>query len=90
MDYRKIDAALASALEDLKDPEERSIEVFIHTEGIPGAAEAEFLQRLGVSRDKSGRQMFTATLSAREAEELSEQPWLRYMRLSRKLRLLHR
>jgi hypothetical protein len=32
--------------------------------------------------------VFTATLSPSAVAELSDQPWLRYMKLSRRLRLL--
>jgi hypothetical protein len=88
MDYRKIDAALAAALDEVQDPEERALSVFIHTTHVPDTAEAELLQNLGIGGVTGGRQVFTATLSARAIGELSEQPWLRYMRLSARLRLL--
>jgi hypothetical protein len=88
MDYQKIDAALAAALKDVRDPEERVLGVFIHVAPAFGPAEAAFLERLGVSGVTAGRQVFTATLSARAVAELSDQPWVQYLRLSRKLRLL--
>jgi hypothetical protein len=88
MDYRKIDAALAAALDEVRDPEERSLSVFIHTAQTPGQAEAAFLEGLGVSGISGERQVFTATLSPHAIAQLSEQPWLRYLRLSRRLRLL--
>lgn len=88
MDYQKIDAALAAALDEVKNPEERAISVFIHTEHAPGDAEAAFLKDLGVGGLTGGRQVFTATLSPRAIGELSDQPWLRYMKLSRKLRIV--
>jgi len=89
MDYRKIDAALAAALDDVQDPEEHALAVFIHTEHAPGTAEAAFLERLGVSGSTSAQQVLTATLSARAVAELSDQPWVRYLKLSRKLCLLN-
>jgi hypothetical protein len=89
MDYRKIDAALAVALEDIEDAEEPACTVFIHTAYAPGTDEAAFLTRLGVNGVTRRRQVFTATLSARAIAELSDQPWVRYLKLSRKLRLLH-
>jgi hypothetical protein len=89
MDYGKIDAALAAALDDIQDPEERSLAVFIHTSHTPGSSEAAFLEKLGVSGVSAGRQVFTATLSPRAIGELSEQPWLRYLRLSQRLKLLN-
>lgn len=88
MDYQKIDAALAAALDEVKDPEERAISVFIHTEYAPRDAEAAFLEDLGVGGVTGERQVFTATLSPRAIGELSDQPWLRYMKLSRKLRIV--
>jgi hypothetical protein len=88
MDYRKIDAALAAALDEVRDPEERFLAVFIHTTHPPGQAEAAFLERLGVSGIRGERQVFTATLSPRAIAQLSDQPWLRFLRLSQRLRLL--
>ena len=88
MDYRKIDAALAAALDEVKDPERRALLVFIHTAHAPGDAEVAFLEDLGVGGVMGGRQVFTATLSARAIGELSDQPWLRYMKLSRRLRII--
>lgn len=88
MDYRKIDAALAAALDEVQDPEKRALAVFIHTAHAPNSTEAEFLKGFGVTGITGQRQVFTATLSARAVAELSNQPWLRYMKLSRRLRLL--
>ena len=88
MDYQKMDAALAAALAEVRDPEERALSVFIHTAHAPQDAEADFLEDLGVGGVTGGRQVFTATLSPRAVEELSDQPWLRYMKLSRRLRIL--
>jgi len=87
MDYKKMDAALAAALEEIQDPEAPTLSVFIHTSYVPEDAEAAFLEDLGVRGVTGGRQVFTATLSPRAVAELSEQPWLRYMKLSRKLHL---
>jgi hypothetical protein len=89
MDYQKIDAALAAALDDIQDPEARVFEVFIHVAYPLSPDEAGYLQGLGVHGDTSGRQVLTATLSARAVAELSDQAWVRHLRLSRKLRLLN-
>jgi len=89
MDYQKIDTALAAALDDVQDPEERALTVFIHTAHAPSTAEAAILKRLGVRGDTGARQVFTATLSPHAIAELSDQPWVRYLQLSRKLRLLN-
>lgn len=64
MDYRKVDAALAAAMEEVQNPEEPALAVFIHMAHAPRARgeEAELLRRLGVSGIAAGRQVFTATL----------------------------
>ncbi len=87
MEYGKLDGALAAALDDVQDPEEPILSVFIHTSRPPTVAEAAFLKGLGISTT-SGRQVFTATLSTRSIAELSNQSWVSYLKLSRKLRLL--
>ncbi len=88
MNYRKLDAALALAMLEVQDPEERNLVVFIDTLEAPDTAEAAFLERLGVSGGASGRRLFTATLSASAVAELSDRPWVRYLKLSQKLRLV--
>jgi hypothetical protein len=88
MNYSKLDAALAKAVQEVQDPEERNLVVFINTRSAPDTAEAAFLERLGVSGVASGRQLLTATLSASAVAELSDRPWVRYLRLSQKLRLV--
>ncbi len=87
MNYKKLDTALAMALNEVENPEERSLVVFIHTEPVPDATAAAFLESLGVNVTR-GRDVFTATLSANAVSQLSEQPWVQYIRLSQKLRLL--
>jgi len=88
MNYRKVDAALAAALDEVQDPEEQALSVFIHTDHALGSGEVEFLEGLGVTGATERRRVFTATLSPSAVAELSDQPWLRYMKLSRRLRLL--
>jgi hypothetical protein len=88
MEYRKIDAPLASALEDVQEPEKPDLTVFIQTTHPPGSEEARFLEQLGVRGVAGGRQFFTATLSPRAVAELSDQPWVRSLKLSSKLRPL--
>ena len=87
MNYQKIDAALAVALQDIQDWEARILVVFIQTESELDNDAVAFLERLGVRGVTNKRQIFTATLSRREIEELSEQVWVKYLRLSQKLRL---
>ena len=89
MNYQKIDAALAMALNDVQDPEARSLTVFIHTEPVPDTAAVAMLERLGVSGVTIGRDVFNATVSANAIAELSEQPWVQYLRLSQTLRFVN-
>lgn len=88
MNYQKLDAALAMALNEVESLDECSLVVFIHTEPIPDDDAVTFLERLGVSKVRSGRNVFTATLSANGISQLSEQSWVQYLKLSHKLRLL--
>ena len=89
MNYRKIDAGLAIALKDVKDPGKSALVVFIHTEHVPSATETAFLEKLCVKIGPDERQVFTATLSANEVAELSDQSWVKYLKLSRKLHPLN-
>jgi hypothetical protein len=87
MDYSKIDAALAAALANVQDRESPSMDVFIHAARPLTRDEIAFFEKLGVSADP-GKTIFTARLSARAIEELSRQRWVRYIKLSQKLRPL--
>ncbi|MBN3899387.1 MAG: hypothetical protein HWQ41_30205 [Nostoc sp. NOS(2021)] len=90
MNYQKLDAALATALNDLQDSEEPSLAVFIHTEAILDSAATAVLASLGVSGVTSGKDVFTATLSANAISHLSEQPWVKYLKRSQQLRLVNK
>jgi hypothetical protein len=89
VNYQKLDAALAMALNQVQNAEERSLIVFIQTEPVTDST-AKFLENLGVSGVTTGRNMFTATLSANAVSQLSDQSWVKYLKLSQKLRLLNR
>ena len=88
MDYQKVDAGLAAALNDVRDSGERALEVFVHVARDLDTSEAAFLEGLGISGVTGGRRVFSARLSARAVAELSDQPWVQQLKLSRKLRLL--
>ncbi|MFN5970008.1 MAG: hypothetical protein ACK47N_20715 [Microcystis sp.] len=88
MNYRKIDPALAATLNEVQNKTKADLLVFIQTNRIPSPDQANVLERLGINEAKSKRQIFTATLSAQAVEELSEQPWVSFLKLSRKLNLL--
>jgi hypothetical protein len=88
MNYQKLDAALATALNDVQDSQETSLAVFIHTEPILDSAAIAILESLGVSGVTTGKDIFTATLSPNAILQLSEQPWVKYLKRSQLLRLL--
>ncbi|MBI3271583.1 MAG: hypothetical protein HYZ53_21510 [Planctomycetes bacterium] len=90
MDRTKIDAPLVAALDDVKDPEERGLLVFVHASGSPPADDLRFLEELGVAAQAATKPIFTATLSANGLGQLTDRPWVRYVRLSSKLRLVGR
>ncbi|MBW4559838.1 MAG: hypothetical protein KME32_01565 [Mojavia pulchra JT2-VF2] len=89
MNYQKLDAALAMALNNVQDPEVSSLVVFIHTEPVSGSAIA-VLENLGVDGVAPGKDVFTATLSANGISQLSEEPWVQFLKLSQKLHLVNR
>lgn len=50
MNYKKLDAALAMALNQVQDPDERSLVVFIHTQPLADNSNAAaILENLGIS-----------------------------------------
>ncbi|HBB35906.1 MAG TPA: hypothetical protein DDZ80_15110 [Cyanobacteria bacterium UBA8803] len=87
MNYQKLDTALTMALNEVQEPEERRLIVFIHTHSVPDATATAFLESLGVSVT-TGKDVFAATLSPHAISQLSEQPWVKYLRLSQQLRPL--
>jgi hypothetical protein len=89
LNYHKLDAALATALNDVQDSEEPSLGVFIHTEPILDSAATAVLESLGVSGVTSGKDIFTATLSANAISQLSEESWVKHLKRSQQLRLVN-
>ncbi len=89
MDHAKLDAALASALEAVDDPDAPVLAVFVHVApGGPLPVEAaRLLADMGVSVPAEGHAP-TATLSARQVSQLSERAWVGHLRLARRLRPL--
>ena len=88
MDYDKLDADLSAELDGVADSNAATLPVFIHTDQPPGPDEEALLKQLGVSGEIAGRDVLTANLSRAAIDELSRQPWVRYLKLSRKLRPL--
>jgi hypothetical protein len=89
MDYQKLDAPLASALTENLNEEEPTWEVFIHTQHSPSTSEEALLRRLGVTGDVRNT-VLTARLSKSAIDELTNQPWVKVLKLSQKLRPLTR
>lgn len=93
MDYRKLDAALAAALEDEERPAAArggarpvpKLPVFVHVDPAAAAARRAELARLGLRAGSMLGGIGTATLSPEQVRELSEQPWVRQIRLSQPL-----
>ncbi len=90
MNYQKLDAALVTALNDVQNSEKPSLGVFIHTEPTLDSAATAVLESFGVSGATSGQDIFTATLSPDAISQLSEQPWVRYLKRSQQLHLVNR
>jgi hypothetical protein len=89
MNYRKIDAGLAATLGEMQNPDEQALSVFIHTAQAADTMATSFLREIGVRNATAGKKIFTATLSPRAVAELSKQPWVRYVKLSQKLRMVN-
>jgi hypothetical protein len=89
MDYSKLDADLSAELDQAPaDPNEQAFLVYVQTDRPLGPQEAAVLSRAGATGDFVGRDLFNVTLSARGIDELSNQPWVRSLKLSRRLRPL--
>jgi hypothetical protein len=90
MNYQKLDATLAIALEDRPSPERSTLAVplltvFIHLAADLDAEAIATLEQLGVSPAQPG-QICTATLALPAIDHLSEQSWVRRLQLSQTLR----
>ena len=89
MNYQKLDAALATALNDVQNVDAPSLAVFIHTEPILSPAATAILESFGVSNVTSGKDVFTATLSLNAISQLSKQTWVKSLKRSQQLRLVN-
>jgi hypothetical protein len=90
MDYHKLDTALTMKLNEIEDPQQQSLKVFIHTNTAADTVEAsDTLKDLGVPDVTPGKDVFTADLSPNAISQLSEQPWVQYIKLSQNLNLLN-
>jgi hypothetical protein len=86
MDYRKIDAALAGALEESTGAS--TLQVFIHSAAPLTEAQGAELAALGVPVLTAGKTVLTATVRSDLIAKLSELPCVSRISLARKLRPL--
>ncbi len=97
MNWGKLDAALAAAVgEPGARSRERSLTLFVQLDPLGGPIDGDELSRLGIdvatltagsSGDTRGTTtegvgICTVTVAAAAVAALSEQPWVRYLRLS--------
>lgn len=90
MNYQKLDASLAMALNDVLEPETPNLVIFIHTQTPLDPDAIAMLENAGISNITTKKDVFTATLSSHTISQLSEQSWVKYLKLSHKLRLTNR
>ncbi len=89
MNYPKIDATLAAALDESKSAEEPLLAVFIYTAKSRDETATIFLNGIGVRVYSPNQEIFTATVSPQTVKKLSQQPWVRYVKSSQKLHMLN-
>lgn len=85
MNYNKVDAALAAALRS-EETDKSFIPVFVGVNKGLGQNEKEYLQKLGLIFNKNVPEIIPATISQEAISELSDQSWVRYVKLSTKLK----
>ncbi len=76
MDYSKVDAALATALREVTQPDAHVFPVFVSISDPPATLEPRWRRILGVDEAGPGPGIVTTTVSATQIAELSEQPWV--------------
>lgn len=85
MNYQKLDAALAAAVDESKSAEEPLLAVYIYTAKSRDESATVFLNGLGIRVYSKNQDTFTAIVSPRTVKKLSQQPWVRYVKLFPKL-----
>lgn len=88
MDYQKVDAALATAIDDLKAGSKVALAVSVRTAIPVDAAQQAELERLGVRGVIAGRTIFSASVTPQTLDELTQKPWVRRLSLAQQLRPL--
>ena len=87
MNYQKIDASLAMALNQVTEPTVPQLVVFIHTQQPLETPALNMLENIGVSDTTTKADVFTATLSPNCLSQLTDQNWVKSITLSQKLHL---
>ncbi|MET9512389.1 hypothetical protein ABZX62_28785 [Streptomyces flavidovirens] len=83
MDYQKLDTSLALAVDaEGRAPDARDLSVLVRLVAPPSDVQLEQLQGAGVDSAAAGRTVVTGTLSRRDVETLSGQPWVLSLTLS--------
>ncbi|MCJ8280038.1 MAG: hypothetical protein MJK14_09015 [Rivularia sp. ALOHA_DT_140] len=88
MNFSKLDTALILVLKKIQDQSRPCLVVFIHTESPLDSTAIAVLEGFGISGITATRDVFTATLSLNAVSQLSEQAWVKYLKLSQELRLV--
>ncbi|MEV6318462.1 hypothetical protein [Streptomyces sp. NPDC051776] len=84
MDYTKLDASLALAVDDASgDPDVRRLAVIVRLAAPASGPQAERLRSAGIDTREAGeRTVLTGVLSVSDVESLSGQPWVVSLSLS--------
>jgi hypothetical protein len=88
MNYKKLDAALAMAVNQVENPQVPSLVVFIRVNQPLDDSALTFLEGLGIKGITQGKEILTATVSVSDISQLSEQSWVLFLQLSQKLRFV--
>jgi hypothetical protein len=87
LNFAKLDAALAAAVDAPDDAQARDLIVFVDLESDAPAPPTAAYERFGLGGGGAHGGVRTATLSAHDVDALSEQPWVGRLRLARRLGL---
>jgi hypothetical protein len=87
MNYLKLDAAVASALEDFTDKANKTLVVSVRTTHPLSQSEQEELKDLGGQGVDSGVGIYSATVDRTTLADLSTKPWVRLVSLARPLKM---
>jgi hypothetical protein len=88
MRFEKLDPALVTALSGAVT--DNRYTVFLHTDSVPDATSQEAFSGLSSHPTRVGNNVYTATLSRDDVDALSDKSWVKYLRLSQKLRPVER